>query len=189
MSDAGYTLAEMLVALVIVGATAGAMTEGAVSLARIQGAAAASLSRGRVQARVQQSFAAFLRDRGPFRSGPDGDLLRGDGAGLDFGCGASTCHVGLNGSGSSQWLALDDGQGGRARFALPGGGDTRFVYGDGETLLAAWPPKEEGRLLRTVSILSDAGPVAVAELALQQPADCQFDPIVRACRKGADGRR
>lgn len=189
MSEAGYTLAEMLVALVIVCGTAAAFTGGVGALGRIQADAGASLGREREQARTQQALGGFLEGRGPFGTGANEAVLNGDATRLDFGCGAARCRAALGADGDVWSLELDDGSGRETRIPLPPGGESRFRYGDGQGWLAAWPPKQDGRKLRSVSIISDAGPVAVAELALQQRADCEFDPIVRACRRSADGGR
>lgn len=186
MREAGYTLVEMMVALVIVGGTAAAFSEGVAAMNRIQADAGASLGQGRGQARVQQALSHFLEARGPFGTVPGGQVLTGEATVLDFKCGPSTCHAGLEADGDARFLRLEDESGEPLRIALPRGGESRFHYSDGETWLSAWPPKDDNRLLRSVSIVSRAGPAAVAQLALQQRADCEFDPIVKSCRRGAN---
>ena len=192
MSSDGYTLVEMLVALVVVGMTAAGLAEGAHTLTRIQAEAAGSLQRERAMATLQSRFGAFVGQGGPFRSDDKPARFRGSADDLSFDCGQGTCTAQILTAhgGTALELGYEDGR--RLSLPLPGVAGASFAYDDGASEGADWPPAGEGLRLKAVAILGgfepDRSPLAVARIDAEQAPDCEFDPIVRQCRAGSNGR-
>ncbi len=193
MSDDGYTLLEMLVALTVVGLTAAGVAGGAFALARIQGQASGALTTERSVSMLQGRFADFLRGRGPFRSDDKRAGLQGSADQLEFPCGEGACTAQLiqTSAGTMLDLGLEDGT--ESQLPLPGVAGASFAYEDGEAEWSEWPPSKKGARLRSVIILGgfepDQRPLAIASLDVAQSANCEFDPILKDCRAGSDERR
>lgn len=187
MMESGYTLAEMMIALVIVSGTAAAMTEGVHTFTRFQGDVGAELNRSRAMADAQRGFAAFLRNEGPFRTDGQGRAFRGDGDSFEFACGSrSECRATIEPDARGTSLQLDTGDA-QFRYLLPGAHDVRFSFTDGDAERATWPPRADGAQLSSVALMSDSGPLLVANPGLDQAAACEFDPVIKACRDRGDG--
>ena len=188
MTDAGYTLVEMLAALAILGLALGGMAESAHALRMLQTGAATDLSVEDGRARAMRGLERVFDGQGPFRSDDPGGLA-GGAAALHFDCGAAApCTAQLTRSAGAQQLLVRDRRGWSDAVRLPGLGEAHFVYGDQQGSSEAWPPKPgRRRTLQTVALVSNTRritmPVVVARLWREQAATCAFDPIVGDCRE------
>lgn len=187
MSDAGYTLAETLVALAMIGLAIGGMSSGVHVLAqqhaRTHGLVADTQALRAAEVRVQR----LMELRGPFRSHEPASFAGGP-EGFEFDCGeAQPCRVAL--SESPKGLVLELGEGGEEvrRVRLRFEGAAEFVYRGAETQGPAWPPNSADRqALRSVALMRGEGaaaiPVLEARAWTEQPADCAFDVVLQDCR-------
>jgi prepilin-type N-terminal cleavage/methylation domain-containing protein len=187
MSDDGYTLAEMLAALTILGLAMGGLGLVVSLIARQQ------LTANRIQARLVDERAA---DQALTRLlvQAEADDIRGDGRNLSFTCGEATCGASLRADGRRTLLVLQDrsGPGRRLRLRRPNLG---FSYVDGLGAVGAWPrptgattnspgTSAKDRSLRAVLLTAPdaSAPLAVGRVWSREPRDCQFDGIIGACR-------
>lgn len=179
MNDAGYTLVEMLVALVLVGLV---MT-GAATGARVVAQTETRITNGRA---VLASLRGFEREAvaglaGADLADPRLGPVSGDGGRFAFPCGLGEQCV---------WTLV----GGEAR--LRRGGAERVValrgltapglrYLDGTgTSHAAWPAGEGP--LAAVALVDGERPAAIVRVHSAQPASCNFDMATGGC--GGAGR-
>ena len=192
MSSDGYTLVEMLVALVVIGMTAAGFAEGARTLARIQADAAGSLERERAMATLQSRFEAFVGQGGPYRSDDKPARFQGSPDDLSFSCGQGTCTAQILSArgGTALDLGYEDGR--HLSLPLPGVAGASFAYDGGASEGPEWPPSAQGLRLKAVTILGgfepDRSPLATARLDAEQAPDCEFDPIIKQCRASSNGR-
>ncbi len=187
MSDDGYTLAEMLAALTILGLAMGGLGLVVSLIARQQ------LTANRIQARLVDDRAADQAlTRWLVQDGAE--TLNGDAQGLSFACGAATCAADLEADGRRMRLVLRDRAGAVRRWRLREPG-ARFTYVGDRGAVVAWPrpadpssaPSRSGfepERLRAVLLVApdQAAPLAVARLWTREPRNCQFDSIIGACR-------
>ena len=190
MSQDGYTLAETLAALLIIGLAIGGLTEGMRVIGLMQTAAARTAHETQGLRQAQQALGGLLDAQGPFRS-DERDRFVGDVASFDFDCGTNVrCGARLVRKDGAERLLVTRRDGDKASAPLLRVSDARFSYGDGETAAPDWPP-EPGRrhVLKSVTILgrSTSGevPVATARLWVEQAPGCQFDPIAQDCREAS----
>jgi prepilin-type N-terminal cleavage/methylation domain-containing protein len=181
MTDDGYTLAEMLAALAILGMAVGGLGLVTSLIARQQ------LAAHRVSTRLAESRAAD-RALGLWLADQDPTTLRGDGRRLSAACGQATCTARLEADKLRTVLILQGRSGTVRRFRLrqPRLG---FGYSDGLGQVAVWSRRGsnegEGDGLAPRAIVLTAtndAPLAVARVWPREPRDCQFDVIVGACR-------
>ncbi|MGR4866928.1 prepilin-type N-terminal cleavage/methylation domain-containing protein [Caulobacter sp. LARHSG274] len=182
MSDDGYTLAEMLAALTILGLAMGGLGLVVGLISRQQ------LTSNRIQARlaadrtVDQTLTRWLAQDGA-------ETLHGDARGLSFACAAATCAASLQVEGRRMLLVLRNGSG-RARRLRLSDPAVRFSYRDARSLVDAWPPAETspshpGDQTPRAVLLAKPGavaPLAVVPISPREPRDCQFDAIIGGCR-------
>jgi hypothetical protein len=186
MSQDGYTLAEALAALIMVGLAAGGLVFGVQVLGRLQGKAAAEVATSDDRSRLETAFARFLDKEGPFRS-DDVRGLQGDTDRLSFPCGDKTCSATLDRADGTTTLVLA-GRNETARLAVGSRGAYAFVYQDDAGAEPAWPPtaRRAPMGLRAIAVtklqLGEERPLAEARLYAEQPAVCAFDSISRTCR-------
>lgn len=185
MSDDGYTLAEMLAALAILGMAMGGLGL-VVSLMARQNLAATRAHMRLVDDRAaDRALTHWLVDL-------DAETLRGDDRSLSAACGPATCSARLEVDKARTILTLKAGSGPARRLRL-GQRDLRFAYADRQGLVAAWPRPDvvdEGGsedVLRAVRLAAPGAaiPSAVARVWTREPRDCEFDAIVGACRAAA----
>ena len=187
MSDEGYTLAEMLAALTILGLALGGLGLVASLIARQQ------LTANRIQMRLVDDRAADVALAQWLAEG-DAQTIHGNGVDLSLACGEATCSARLHADDRRTVLVLQ-GRSGQTRRLRLRQQDVRFGYVDGRGLVATWPrsdpsttSKSPGYAERNVLgavVLSERGvatPLAVARAWTREPRDCQFDAIIGACR-------
>lgn len=181
MTDDGYTLAEMLAALAILGMAMGGLGLVASLIARQQ------LTSTRISTRLVDDRAAD-RALTAWLAEQDAETLSGDDRGLSATCGTTTCTVRLEADRRRTVLVLQGRSGSRrVRLRQP---DVRFSYLDRRGAVAAWPPAATtGEDIRDaaprailLSAAKPARPLAVARVWAFEPRDCQFDAIAGTCR-------
>lgn len=182
MSDDGYTLAEMLAALTILGLAMGGLGLVVSLISRQQ------LTSNRIQARlaadraVDQALTRWLAQDGA-------TTLQGDATGLSFSCVAATCAASLQAEGRRMLLVLRNGSGRAQRLRLSDPA-MRFSYRDARGVVDAWPsaetsPSNRGDQPPRAVLLAKPGagaPLAVVPISPREPRDCQFDAIIGDCR-------
>jgi len=192
VSQNGYTLAETMAALVMIGLAIGGLGQATFLIGRLNRAAGADIAAGQRLGAAQRALDGLLSHAGPFH--PDDDAgFSGQARSLAFPCGdGGICGAELA-PGRDQ-TALIVRRKGRAVAARPLGAvpNIRFVYRDAAGAHDTWPAGESlvdgAKLtLETVSVVSGRGdpgePLAVSRLWARQAAACQFDAIAGDCRK------
>lgn len=181
MSDDGYTLAEMLAALAILGMAVGGLGLVTSLIARQQ------LAAHRISIRLAEERAAD-RALGLWLADQDPASLSGDDRRLSATCGPATCTARLEADKQRTVLVLQ-GRSGAARRLRLRQPRLRFEYSDGLGQVAVWPRSggDEGgaKALAPQAIMLAAAndaPLAVARVWPREPRDCQFDAIAGACR-------
>ena len=188
MTDDGYTLAEMLVALVVIGLTVGGLTEGVRAIGRLQDSTGRALADGRRLDQIGEGLDRLMDDRGPFAS-TGASLFQGLASGFSFPCGGpSPCGAVLAPAQGGISLRLAEPDGSSRVFNLPGVQAARFTYAGTLTYGPTWPAaSQEPQTLRTIGLVATTAaggdtPVASVRLWAEQGPDCVYDAISRACR-------
>lgn len=185
MSEAGYTLAETLAAMAILGLAMGGLTLSLQVVGRLQFSATDRLSKASQERSAQDLFARLVERSGAFGAHQP-ERLAGDAHGVRFDCaGEQPCRVALEDN-ASQMLIVD-GDGTERRLRLEPPGDYRFVYQGRLSASDVWPPIEPGRQnLRAISLLAGFGADERVALSVrvweEQPAACAYDPVIGDCR-------
>jgi len=179
MSDEGYTLAEMLTALTILGLALGGLGLVTSLISRQQWMAS------RLHTQLVQDRAAD-QALGQWLAGLDAAKLQGDGRTLSAPCGVRICRAHVGQEGRRSVLALHGATGSVRRIGLRHR-DLRFSFVHAGGAAPAWPlanAKGEERPLRAVRLAAadTAPPVALARAWPFEPRDCHFDVVVGACR-------
>lgn len=191
MNDDGYTLAEALAALAILGLAMGGLGL-VVSLIARQQLTAMRLHDRLTDARAADHALGLLVE-GELAAGADLRDLRGDAADLSFSCGTATCAAQLAPDGRRTLLLLRDRSGARRRLRLRAQ-NLRFSYVGALGLSGGWPAPPWDAIASANGVLaqppraivlrsaSAAVPLAVARIWSRESRDCQYDAIVGACR-------
>lgn len=182
MSDDGYTLAEMLAAVAILGMAMGGLGLVANLVARQQ------LAANRIHMRLADDRAAD-RALALWLDQQDAGTLNGDARGLSATCGPATCEARLAADKKRTVLILRGRSGPARRLRLPHR-DVRFSYIDNHGVVSAWPRTDASagevgaKAPRAVllTVVGAAAPLAVARAWGREARDCQFDAIIGACR-------
>lgn len=190
MSDQGYTLAEALAALIIVGLAVGGVTAAMATVGRMQTVVTRNLREGGGYRTTERAFSDLLAAGGPALSAASGGL-RGEARRLEFDCGRpSTCGAELRQEADRTRLLLT--RGGAQDFILPRTPQAHFIYLGNLTSGLRWPPAgppSAGERLRAVAVVGAGAkgetPLAVAHIWREQPYDCAFDSVSRDCQASA----
>lgn len=180
MKQDGYTLAEVLAAMLILGLAMGGLVEGTRVIGRLQKSSTAVVSETRTLRRAEAAFAGLLA----LRSGDDLSL-KGDSAGFAFDCSSGPCSVALRTSGQRTTLAIRRGEVAQT-FLLPQAGNIALVYDALDGRHDRWPSPDEPRALRGVAVMATSAqgefPIVAARSWIEHPKTCEFDMIARGCR-------
>jgi len=186
MNDAGYTLAETLAALFIIGLAFTGLFDamrviGLMQTAAANGTAMASRSRA-----VETALSRLFDRAGPFRSN-DANALTGTAKGLRFACGgAGACGALVSVGPTGAQLVIQSTNGTESQ-TLPGVRDAWFSYVDDRSSYAAWPlGGQERQPLRSIVLVGQTAageaPIAAVRIWREQEPGCRFDPISQDCR-------
>lgn len=185
MNDHGYTLAEMLAALVMIGLAVGGLTMGVRVIGHGEAQVARATTEGGSLRTLQAALNALLDNAGPFRT-KDNATFRGAGAAFSFPCNApKPCGAALTQSGEETVLQVRRADGNAARFKTAGSGPLHFEFVGSQSRNQNWPPPPPiSDVLRSVVLVRDNDGAAIASTRIwrEQPADCAFDPISGDCR-------
>lgn len=183
----GYTLAECLVALFIIGLTLVGVSAAARLISRDQSHAVALAHSGERLRSVQEELDRFMAGQGPF-TGPDADVFEGQPSGFRFRCAPTEdCRVWLSPSPNGMTLRLA-GPHLHRTILLEGVRSAQFSYGGARTIGPIWPADAATvQPLKSIGLMAktDAGPVPIADVQVwidQGPA-CEFDVILKDCRR------
>lgn len=184
MNDDGYTLAEALAALAILGLAMGGLGL-VVSLIARQQLTALHLHDRLTDARAADRALAILV-AGELAAGADLRDLRGEADGLSFSCGTATCAARLRPDGRRTLLLLRDRSGAARRLRLRAQ-NLRFSYVGPSGSIDGWPaPPRPGDVAQAPGAIilrsAVAAPLAVTPIWRREARDCQYDAIAGACR-------
>ena len=188
MNDDGYTLVEMLAALVIIGLAIGGLTQAVRVIGLTQGAAVRAMGEARQLRAAQEGLSRLAERQGPFASDQPA-AASGTASGFSFGCGAAAaCGVAVTSSGRGARIALTKPSGPVASIELAGASGANLIYGGDQSVGETWPPRSQQRqVLRWIGLTGGAGdaPLASGRLWREEAPDCVFDVIAQACRASA----
>lgn len=191
MKQDGYTLAETMAALVMIGLAIGGLGQATYVIGRLNRAAGDQVAVARRVAGAQRALGDLLAQAGPFRARDDAGF-NGHGASFAFPCDQGRrCGAELVAGRDQTTLVIQRGGRATASRALGRLDDPRFAYRDAAGLHDVWPsaddPEDRGRTLEAIALVTGPGdaprPMAVASVWAQQAADCQFDSISGECRE------
>lgn len=186
MNDEGYTLVEMLAALLIIGLAVGGLSQAMRVIGLTQSATARAISEERERQTIDRRLEALLASRGPFVSNDASGVYGGQDT-FTFDCGkTSPCGVRLSTGGKSERVAI----GSATPTVLAKTDDLGLVYGGDRGSSETWPPTNSQRqTLQWFAIVGGSqeqpSPVAVARLWREEAPDCVFDLISQTCRAPA----
>jgi len=171
---------------VVIGLAAGGLTLGLQVLGSQQSAVAGVVRDTQQTRTVETWLERRFAERAPFRS-HEPDRFAGDADRFRFDCGgAEACEVQVQADAAGRRLEVTGGDSAVPTLRLSGDEAVRFVYRGAGTPIAAWPPQGAREALRSVSLVQGAeGAEQVlfeARIRLEQPLDCQFDPVMQDCR-------
>jgi hypothetical protein len=187
-TDDGYTAAEALAALAILGLAMAGLTTSMGLIGAGQKKARAQLEQAVAQRAINQRLEGLLALDGPFRSDQTSHLV-GDGQSIELDCGGfSRCAARIE----EGRLIVRNGQGQETTLTLPDGPGPRFVYVGSYSRGDVWPPASlpppapSWQGLKAVAIQAGSdtvkAPLAVARVWRQQRADCEYDVVIQDCR-------
>lgn len=187
MNDDGYTAADALAALAIVGLAVAGLMAGLRVVGSAQAGVSATLNAAVSERAAADELTRLVADQGPFRS-DEADDFAGDRHAFSFTCGAARCRA----EASAGRLVVQGPKGARV-VTLSRAGDLGFRYVGSLGPVDAWPPASlpppapAWQVLRSV-VLTDqtaARALATARVWTDQRADCEFDVVSRDCRRPA----
>jgi prepilin-type N-terminal cleavage/methylation domain-containing protein len=184
----GYTLVEMLAAIIMIALAIGGLTQGMRIIGLVQTSAGRALNGAREQRAEQVGLDRLVAGQGPFFSDDDAGLA-GSVSQFSFPCPPSTCTASLTATGASTKLVIARGSA-QSVTALPKRGQAVFTYIGEKTTGETWPPVNAPHERLTRIELSQQGvagvaPLASARLWIEEPRDCRFDAIAQACRSAS----
>lgn len=186
MREDGYTLAEALAAMLIIGLAMGGLFEGARVLSRMQAATTTAVAEGRELRRASAAFTRLVSSSEMADAGLAG-TLRGGPTRLVYDCGAkASCEAVLRSGGDGSWLEVQAAEGPRRTFRLVQGRNPRLVYISTHGRFLSWSSDLKHGTLRAVTIELPSGgadlPLISARVWIEQSRACEFDLISKACR-------
>lgn len=184
MTDEGYTLAETLAALTILGLALGGMGLVVSLIGRQQLAATRAHNAVMAGHAAQDALERLAGNQGPFTSGGR-HTFTGQPRQLSFPCADSSCWARLEPTGKHQRLIVMGADGVVTATRLRQA-SAQFSYTDALGATDHWP-RIHGGALRAIGLYGDnsSAPLAVARIWRQEPRDCQFDGVIKACREEA----
>lgn len=188
MNDAGYTLVETLLALVMLSLAVAGLSMGLQVFGERQLRTAAAVTRLQDLRMAQAALEDILDLHAPFRSDLPAELS-GEATRFHFACAApEPCEVSTAYRDERWGLKVTDGRGSERRLPLHLASPAEFRFVGERRTLAVWPDPAAGARegLRAVALVevgpTGETPVLTAHVWREQPADCVFDTVLRDCR-------
>jgi hypothetical protein len=191
MSQDGYTLAETLAALMIIGLAIGGLTEGMRTLGLIQASAGHAMADGRALRGAHEALGRLLDGQGPFTTG-DPRGFSGAAQRFSFDCAASqSCAAALSPTPTGEMLSVTGPSGAADSVILRGVSSARFSFEGSASVGPVWPPATpdgtvQSQTLRAVTVIgagpAGEAPITRARIWAEQPSTCAFDIIGQICR-------
>ncbi len=185
MRDAGYTLVEVLVALMMIGLTVSGLMGAMRVIGLYQSSATGALHKAQRGRQAEAALAGLLQNQGPFSADEGG--FTGDSHGFSFDCHEAVlcaARMAEGPHGGAQLVLSDEGH--VRALDLADSASAHFLYVGQGGVADQWPrPDAVKDRLRAISLWSAAGdgrPVATVRLWREQAQTCVFDPISRQCR-------
>jgi hypothetical protein len=189
MKDDGYTLAEMLIAFVMIGLAVGGLTQGTRLIGLMQASAATAVQQARSLRLAHEGMDRLLQGQGPFSTRDrSAGAFNGSSTGFSFDCAKiSRCGASLRTDDHGALLSISGPTGQATTMALPGIISARFLYGGDSLVGPVWPlATDKPQSLKWITLVRDrAGdptPVMSVRLWVDEVPTCQFDTITRDCR-------
>ena len=187
MTNDGYTLAETLAALMILGLSIGAVMTGVRTIGRFERATADDHAQSGAMARLDRNLAELLDHRGPYLSNGTGGLV-GDQLGFRLPCAPNSCSAQVETQPRHTFLKIQDGS---LTLTVRAPDALRFEYETAHRKFDHWPDgsastdTSRAEPLKGVRLVAgvDGRPVAWAPVRKDQQSDCAFDAISRSCRE------
>jgi prepilin-type N-terminal cleavage/methylation domain-containing protein len=183
MNDHGYTLVEMLVALVMVGLATGGLSLAARHVAeterRVRGQHDIVLQLDRLRNAARPKLASG----GPFTGrAASTAVLEGDASQLHFSCDAKPCGLTLSGPLHRQTASFAEASGHRD-FPLYGLGTLgwRYLSAQDGRQTQEWPPSDREDRLAAIVLVNGQSPIMVLRTPVQQSSACMFDVASHDC--------
>ena len=176
---AGYTLVTMLAAIAVIGMTAAAVSNVLLNLSRNQGRASASLARMRTDTAIASAFV----DAVP--AGANYSTLSGGVGHLQLDCPGGPCEANVLSSHGRFVLALTHPGAGTETIDLAG--PVQFQYQTTAGFSDQWPAQTPNASLSGIALVTHEAeglrPLAVVRVRQRQPRDCEYDAVIRDCRR------
>lgn len=184
----GYTAAEALAALAILGLAMGGLATSMGLITASQAKARARVEQSVFERAADQRLERLIARDAPFRSDQATHLVGAKSA-LEVDCGdGRRCRARIE----KGVLTIRDGRGDETSLRLPGGEAPFFRYIGSYSAGDLWPPAPmpppapAWQTLSAIAIVSEdeAGerPLALAKIWRQQRADCEYDVVIQDCR-------
>jgi len=184
MSEDGYTLAEMLAALLMIGLAMAGLTQAVRVLGLFQSSAARLEGQQRAIRVAELNLANLMDGQGPFRSTEA--TFSGGPTSFQFDCGRpKPCGARLQPNAGGARIVTSNDHGDEKVALLPEGAEGHFTYVGDKAALSSWPPAGERETLKAINLMqgSGQGPLVTTRLWVEQGADCAFDAIAQDCRE------
>lgn len=186
MSEDGYTAADALAALAILGLAIGGVVAGVEAVGQGQRSAGSLTAEAVALRTAEGELTRLVVEKGPFRS--DAAVgFQGDAQGFSFPCEARRCGARLQ----DGKLHVEPATGASIAAPLPKGEGLKFDYVGSLGVTPRWPPNppspaSPAQVLQSI-VLTDgkARPLAMARVWAEQPFDCEFDGVIQDCRSNA----
>lgn len=176
---AGYTLAEVLAAIMVLGLTLGLAVEGARLITNIQGRVTTTVADMRTLRTVERALVDVLPSLDNERAS-----FSGDGEQFSYDCSEATCGVSLLPGRDKAALRLWRGKAAHV-YELPTKEPAKLVYETTDGRYDQWPLPDRAMVLRGVAVVTatrGTNPIVVARPWIEQSKTCEFDMIAKACR-------
>lgn len=179
MNEDGFTLADMLAALLILSLAMAGLGQGLYAMSRLQRAAAETAAQARDLRAISGGLDQLLGGAGPF--GARADDFQGQADRLSFTCGqGARCEGRLEIVAGQRRLRIQDADA-HIRIVAGGPAGTTFRYLGSTGEHDHWPTGQEGRLLAVRLRDIDGALLANHRLWRDQPVECAFDAVRRDC--------
>jgi hypothetical protein len=185
-SDDGYTLAEALAALLILGLAMTGLFAGTRLLVQAQGRTSKVIADDRAVASARTAFEASATNASAIKA-VLANQFNGGARSFQYPCASTSgCGVSFTDRGEDGVLTVVGADGRRTTFRLPHGRGAYLVYNSTSGGFLGWQVGNNHGLLRSINVVRPAGdgdtPMISARLWIEQSQTCEFDTITRACR-------